>query len=252
MVLFLKSFDFITQLIYLALKKIFLILSVVSILWGCQSEKEADKPPSTENKIEVQATPEKQPGFTIIPFEIGTLPPEMHVKGKIIGGKKWSDANGENTLILSTVEPFYPGKVKKDEPNGMDAELYATLFVKKNNTISELWKIQDYVRDCPLDIVCMFLPEALTVTDLDGNNIAETTIIYRTACRGDVSPATQKLIMYNGISKLAIRGTTAINIAEMKEPSVYTKDAAWKEYPAALLNHAETQWKKFELERFGS
>ncbi|GAB4186550.1 MAG: hypothetical protein OHK0057_12260 [Thermoflexibacter sp.] len=51
---------------------------------------------------------------------------------------------------------------------------YAYLYVKKGGTYQLLWKVTDFVRQCTLDITTTFLTDALSVTDLDGNGIAET------------------------------------------------------------------------------
>jgi len=44
------------------------------------------------------------------------------------------------------------------------------------------WQVHDFVADCPLDLGARFIPQALTVTDLDQDGTAEVWLVYRTTC----------------------------------------------------------------------
>ncbi len=230
------------------MKKIIIPVVFGFLLFGCSNNEKQPAENTQQNNSTTEKAPVASSGFQVLPFDKSAIPAGVSVKGKVTDGAKWTDSNGENLLLLSIVEPFRVGKASKDEPEDMDAELYATHFVKKDNGYTMLWDIQDYVRKCPLDIQCDFVPGALSVTDNDGNNIGESTVIYRTACRADVSPSTQKLIMHEGSVKLALRGTTSIDMEGLKEQGAYKKDDAWKQVSPKLLAHAEAQWKKFEKE----
>ncbi|MBX7240683.1 MAG: hypothetical protein K1X92_02960 [Bacteroidia bacterium] len=230
------------------MKKIAAPLILVFFLLGCSGNEKQTGESTQPNTPPVEKTQDVSAGLKVLPFDKSRIPSGISVKGKITDGACWIDKNGENVLVVSIVEPFPTGKTNKDEPQDMEAELYASCFIKKENSWTELWKIQDYVRECPLDIQCDFVPGALTVTDLDGNNTGESMLIYRLACRSDVSPSTQKLIMHEGPVKLALRGTTTIDIEGAKEQGSYKKDDAWKQVAPQLLTYAETQWKKFEKE----
>ena len=70
------------------------------------------------------------------------------------------------------------------------------------------WTLTDFERDCRFDLYAGFLPDGLTITDLDGDGLAESTLLYTLSCRSDVSPARLKLILHEGKAKYAIRGTT--------------------------------------------
>ena len=76
--------------------------------------------------------------------------------------------------------------------------------------------------------------------------------MYRTTCRGDVSPSTQKIIMYEGARKYAARGTTRVVMAGAQpEGGAYTLDAAWQAAPAAFRQHAAQLWQQHRDERLG-
>ena len=82
--------------------------------------------------------------------------------------------------------------------------------------------------------------DALTLTDLDYDNIAEITFIYRTTCTSDVSSSTQKLIMLEEGEKFALRGSTQV----MGDGGEYEIGAGFKSAPDEFLNHAKQLWSE--------
>ncbi|RFZ82290.1 hypothetical protein DYU05_16890 [Mucilaginibacter terrenus] len=69
--------------------------------------------------------------------------------------------------------------------------------------------------------------------------------MYKTACRGDVSPSDMKIIMYEGGKKYAVRGTNKIKVGEkIYEGGAYTTDEAFKTGPLVFAKYAATLWKK--------
>jgi hypothetical protein len=133
------------------------------------------------------------------------LPVEIQLPaGKLIEAKQWTDTNGQNLLvILRTPERTVPSK---DMDEARQAELHVRQYVRHNGLYQELWRLQDAVRECPVDLTLGPLPGATSITDLDNDGQTETTVLYRLACRGDVSPAQLKLIMREGKMKYALRG----------------------------------------------
>jgi hypothetical protein len=59
-------------------------------------------------------------------------------------------------------------------------------------------EVNDFIKDCMVDIDAAFKKNSLKVTDLDKNGIAEIWVMYEMACKGDVSPSDLKIIMYEG------------------------------------------------------
>jgi len=51
---------------------------------------------------------------------------------------------------------------------------------------------------CPFDITAQFTQPALRVSDADADEKPEFWVGSRVSCRGDVSPATLKVIGYEG------------------------------------------------------
>ena len=92
------------------------------------------------------------------------------------------------------------------------SELYAYLFRRQNskNQFKRIWKVYDF-NDCfGVDWFTGFIPKGTTITDIDKNGITEITMPYVLICRGGMDPGTMKIIMYEDITKYALRGSTMV------------------------------------------
>jgi hypothetical protein len=203
------------------------------------------------------------------------FPKAIKFRGKFIEAWKWNDKQGENLLLLSATDITWNGN--EDEQT---IRLFACQYRKKDTGYKILWKLNDIVEKCPVDVTAEFIKGSTSITDLDKNGIAETTVIYKLACRGDVSPADMKLIMYEDTIKYALRGSMwspyATENPEKTELPVTEKDVdleklpgykgSQEEYfkaygryktekefakaPASFLNFARLQWLRFVKESF--
>lgn len=190
------------------------------------------------------ASNRSQGKISILSFDARYLPAEIRYQGKIVRGARWIDSNGENILLL-TQTGIFPTKGKKYEEGELicyDAEVYAYNYVRKDGKVSLLWKITDFERDCPFDLYAGFLKEALFITDLDSNGVAESLFLYELSCRSDVSPARLKLIMHEGATKYAIRGTT--KLPERLGGGEMNIDPAFKQATPAFRKFAVEKWNK--------
>ncbi len=113
-----------------------------------------------------------------------------------------------------------------------------------------LWTVRDFVRDCTDDVdVELEMLAPISITDIDDNGLNEIWMPYKMACRGDVSPAVMKIIMYEGTKKHAMRGTTRIPTGDGEtEGGEHTADSALENADPMILHHAEHLWKKLESE----
>jgi hypothetical protein len=130
------------------------------------------------------------------------------------------------------------------------ARLYANFYALNGDEHALQFTITDFVEDCPVDVTARFTDPAMAVSDLDKDGEPEIWVSYFTACRGDVSPATLKLIGYEGKQKFAMRGTARAHFGEHTEGGTFTADAALKAAPPAFLEFAQAQWMKVRDERF--
>jgi hypothetical protein len=177
-------------------------------------------------------------------FDPQALPAGIQTQGKIVMGARWRDRLGEN-LLLATQTGQKPSRSSCDsEPDPCsDAEVYADHYLVRNTGVELLWKLTDFEQDCPFDLYAGFLPDSLTITDLDADGVAESTLLYKLACRSDVSPA--RLILHEGKTKYAIRGTTRTYGAggeKMVDPAL-AQNVPFKQF-------ALEQWNRFVNEGF--
>lgn len=238
----------------------FIIILYGLIFPGCSREKETSrqstelKKDTVENK-KIEKTP--PPILTIhenvitgLTYDVGKLPAGIKYQGKVVAGARWNDKNGLNILILAETEE----KQLNTDENGdtwREKELFGYHYIDEGTGPELLWKINDFVKDCPVDITLEFFPGSLTITDLDKDGIAESTFLYKLSCRGDVSPNELKLIMHEGERKFAIRGTTKV-YAQGQGPygGETNVDASFNEAPDVFLNYAKEQWSKYRVEKY--
>jgi hypothetical protein len=251
--------------------KTFIVLLIITLFVGCGKKETANqdslktaeqkkdtllipqsandnKTTSGETKLlnDSLELPEKSP-VKVITFDIGEiskLPEDIKYTGRMVAGVKWKDKLGENVLIVTETEEKAKGDFRSKE-------LYGYHFIIHGNSSRQLWKVQDFVKDCEFDLTLEFIKNSLTITDLDSNNIAETCFMYKLSCRSDVSPNDLKLIMHEGDNKFAIRGTTKISITgEGSYGGEMKIDAAFNTAPIEFADFAKKHWKKFNTEKY--
>lgn len=201
------------------------------------------------------------------------LPAEIQLPaGKLVEAKQWIDVNGRNLLVvIRTPERTAPSK-NVDEAS--HAELYIRQYVRRTDHYEELWRLQDAVAECMVDLTLATLPGATTITDLDNDGQTETTVLYRLACRGDVSPAQLKLIMREGKVKYALRGQMIqlVNYSTKSEQTkalakpiccadhikptdanyeqlegLYQNEKDFATAPPSFLAYARQQWRRWRM-----
>jgi hypothetical protein len=192
----------------------------------------------------INAPTRGQGKISILSFDVRSLPGEIRYQGKIVTGARWIDSNGENILLLTQTGKFpSKGKCVSDEGRCFDAEVYAYNYIRKDGDVSLLWMITDYERGCSFDLYAGFVKDALFITDLDSNGVAESLFLYKLSCRSDVSPAVLKLIMHEGATKYAIRGAT--KLPGDSGGGAMNIDPAFKQAKPVLRNFAVEKWNKY-------
>lgn len=195
------------------------------------------------------------------------LPTEVAFAGEFVQAKQWRDDKGTNVYVAYRRE----GEQTKYEVNNLE------LFAKQVSISGEkkvVWDIYDFVRDCGnLDHSLGLEEDATSVTDLDADGVAETTLVYTKFCGGGLSAADLKVLMMEGDEKYGLRGkrfvplpsadsvdldTFAFNLSEVKgaetEEGTTThqskKDGRYKNEedfataPPAFLEYARKKWKE--------
>lgn len=183
-------------------------------------------------------------GIKNISYEPGKLPESVKYEGKIVAGARWEDKNGQNVLIICETEISSKGDERTKE-------LFAYQYIINGEDSKMLWKVNDFVKDCPLDLSLSLIPGSVTVSDINKDGIAENTFLYRMSCKGDVSPDDMKLIMHEGENKYAIRGERILLMDGKKYGGTMNTDPSFNKAPSGFFAHAREQWKKFETEKAG-
>jgi hypothetical protein len=189
-----------------------------------------------------------QAQLRVSPLAPSAVPAALKRSGRVVQALRYTDRTGTYTVLATEQGPAPDPAAQSSD--GQRADLYAYQYPATGPAPS--WQVRDFVADCPLDLEAKFLPKALTVTDLDQDGTAEVWLVYRTTCRGDVSPSAQKIIMYEGPRKYAMRGTSRIAIGGGKhDGGTYTLDAAWQAAPPAFRQHAAHLWQQRRDEQLG-
>jgi len=188
-----------------------------------------------------------QAQLRVSPLAPATVPATLKHSGRVVQALRYTDRTGTYTVLATQSGPAAdPGAPSTD---GQRADLYAYQYPATGP--APTWQVHDFVDACPLDLEARFRPNGLTITDLDQDGTAEVWLVYRTVCRGDVSPSTQKIIMYEGPRKYAVRGTSRLTIGGQPDGGSYTLDAAWQAAPVAFRQHAAQLWKQYREEKIG-
>jgi len=204
------------------------------------------------------------------------IPAGIKYRGQLAFCRQWTDVLGENYLIGSIGNPVLTQSAKNNPVVSEDAYsqfIFATHFIKTDTGYRLLWKMEDGVKNCSFDMTTAFLKGSTSVTDLDNNGTAETTVVYGLSCRSDVSPSDMKLIMHEGTKKYALRGLMAFpaseeeqkklplikefNLEKVKLPAKDSEGYWWamegryvneKDFagaPPAFLTQARALWRRY-------
>lgn len=191
-------------------------------------------------------------GFNLIAFgqikiqpqALSSLPRNIKYLGKPAQALRYQDQTGSYLVLLTKTGV----QTQKAEDDTNQAHLYAYSYkLQGATTPEEVWQLHDMVTDCPVDVIANFVSGAFKVTDLDNNGTGEVWVVYRTTCRGDVSPANLKIIMHEGTKKYAIRGTGILRTGEPLQPGdgKYSSDEAFEKGPAVIKQYGQQLWKKY-------
>lgn len=173
-----------------------------------------------------------------------TIPASIKYVGHIVNASRYTDSEGEH-LIITTETGVVDVKSKDPDENGLrKSDLYAYSYIIKNGVPALNWQMHDLSGDCPVDPKASYVAKTFAVTDLDKNGKAEVWLMYSVACRGDVSPASMKIIMHEGTKKFALRGESYVKLTATEQyGGKYTLDELFKKAPKAFTDYAAQLWK---------
>ena len=194
---------------------VFLFMFAATIL-SCNTSGKKDPNKERDDTARIDLPPAPAQQLEPVKGTADDIPAAIKVKGAVQEVWKWTDNLGENLLITSRVTPFDDKAKNEYGEKGQTAELHAFHYARNDGDYRQLWVMGDKEKACPFDITCEFLKDAISITDLDADGTAETTLQYKLACRSDVSPAMMKLVMHEGETKYALRGLMWYGMGEAK------------------------------------
>jgi len=228
--------------------KNYLLLLFTFLFFACNSDQDKnvsiDKKDTSSKPIQPDEPAIAAPVFKVLPFDKSDQSFKDSIKGTLIDGLSWQDADGEHRVL------FTANAVQMNKNGQQSGAVYAYCFNKNGADWKKKWEVKDKIDNCEIDATCEFLPGSFTITDNDGNNVGEVTFLYKLSCKGDVSPDEKKLIMYEGMNKYAIRGSTILQFAEGKEGGDKKIDASFTKAAKPLLDFANSQWDKFGTTKY--
>ncbi|MBD3637121.1 MAG: hypothetical protein HUJ25_07210 [Crocinitomicaceae bacterium] len=219
----------------------FIMFSVLAACGGDSDVENTDDPVVNNTENDTASVEDKPYVVEIMLDKIENVPAKCEIKGKKVDVYTWKDKNGKNYFIRSMGD--YTEIEPEDEYSDRMASqyLYAYHYAEDSEgNFTLLKETTDFVEDCEFDIVMGHELDAITLTDIDKDDMAEVTFIYRLACTSDVSPSTQKLIMLENGDKYPLRGSTQV----MGEGGEYKVGEEYDSAPEGFLEHAKKLWSE--------
>ena len=240
---------------------------VILFLVSCSKKTDRQSASSTNSTTETKTLSEKNPTdktihadstkksesgipskLSEIDYNTGDFPEDIleKVEGKVVASARFNDSRGGNFILISETEQ------QSGNDGSASKNLYGYHFISGKESLM-LWKINDYIRQCEVDVTLEYIENSLAITDLDNNGTGESTFLYKLSCKGDVSPDDMKLIMHEGEKKYAIRGTMDLDVTGYGLEKGFMKaDDSFNSAPSVFKDYAIQRWNKFKLERIGN
>jgi len=185
--------------------------------------------------------------FKLTKLNKTTVPKTIHYIGNIVEAIRWTDDTGDNIVLLTKTD-VTQSKTARDD-GSRESALYGYHFIISKDSARQTWRVYDYIKECPVDMILYFVEKAFAVTDLNKDGKAEVWIMYKVSCQGDVSPVPMKIILYQNNKKFAVRGTTKTQVSATDYMGgEFTFDEAFKNGPVQFRQYAEKLWKQHQLE----
>ncbi len=256
--------------------RLLFVYLIIAALLGCNSRDVNSKGSANTDSTQTDTTNKQTAPIEPFKGTAADIPATIKITGTIQEVWKWKDKMGDNLLITSYVAPYEDKNKNEYGEEGFTGELYAAHYAGTDGAYRQIWSISEAEKSCPFDVTCEFIKNAVSITDLDADKVAEVTVQYKLACRSDVSPAIMKLAMYEGGTKYGLKGlmwlatspedkfTVTENDANleklpgykgteeeyMKTFGRYESEKEFSQAPAEFITHARSRWIRFVKESF--
>ena len=174
------------------------------------------------------------------------IPGEIGYQLDFVEGYRYTDKTGEN-IVFATEGGVMEWGEDDDGVTLSNKDLRAYRFLKVDGQWEEVWRVYDMVFECKNKPVAEFVREAFTITDLDGDGVAEIWLMYIKSCRGDVSPHNMFLRMYAGEEVYTLTGETRLVLSDdsvVGGEYVMDDNFLHNNTPPAFVDYAKSLWEK--------
>lgn len=180
---------------------------------------------------------------TFTEAKVADLPAKLAPRGKTVARVvTFADKNGANYVVFSstTTDTTTPGDGTPASKTWLYVDHWAVAKGKAPRALLPARDVLDCYMGSPL---AKFVDKAFTVTDLDGDGLAEITYGYQLACRSDVSAATYKLLLAENGKKHILRGYSKVKHPEdVPESGTFKPEPDAKKWPKGFFDHAVQVW----------
>jgi hypothetical protein len=172
-----------------------------------------------------------------------SVPAGYEYQGALLNVIAVEDKHGSSVIVVSQT----PVQASKTWADSRETELFVYRYLTKPSGAHLEWRLYDFVKECPVNLEAKLLSgaeaEGISVTDLDGDQDAEVWIAYRLVCRGDMSPATLKIIMYEGKKEHSMRGKSKVKISDTQYAGgAFEFDHDLLDGPQVFRDYAKQLW----------
>jgi len=236
------------------MKNIIIISLLIILFSSCKQDKKEQVKTAAAASLELNET--KQDSLIVSKIDSTQFPNSIKYEGFIKNAVRWKDHLGDNIVITTETGYYVSKKFKHEFDDSSDAALFAYHFIIADNQAKQVWKVYDFINDCPVDITASFVKNTFKITDLNKNGIAEVWLMYKTVCHGDVSPSDMKIIMYEGNQKYAIRGENKVEVGlndngeKQFLGGEYKLDENFKKAPKFFKDYALNLWNTNLIENW--
>lgn len=175
----------------------------------------------------------------------------LKVTGKPAFAYQWTDAAGDNLMVLSAVRT---SSEHDDGETYRDSTLYVTTFRMGEDpsdggrvtTTKVRTMVEPGSGPCELGYPDGFLPQATQLSDTDGDGVGEISVGWYFDCRGEIGQDNIRIAVLEGADKYILRGT-AYRFEGAREdvggePMTRAPDPAASSWPKGLYQHAVQIW----------
>ncbi|MFM8348301.1 MAG: M949_RS01915 family surface polysaccharide biosynthesis protein [Bacteroidota bacterium] len=172
----------------------------------------------------------------------------INIPGKVVATEEYTDAGGENVVVLSSTGVYYDLWRSHEADgylwnNGREVILYAFGYRMKGGMPELVWQMEASILDCAEDIETEFYRDAVHLTNLDKDGVKEIWIMYREGCQAAPGPQGLHLLMVEGNTKHAMDGRTRYKTPNgIVTGGEYKFDAAFRKAPVQMREYAKRMW----------